>query len=345
MFYKIIALLIIAIIFVNGNKEIEHFHTLFTPHYVTKYDREKKKDKWWSTNWVRQEITISFPENFSQRLKARILLDVGNHSRILSLKQVSEDGMLSISDTIFPNGLFISKLADKYLFAITRYCDNVIDFRDIKCRKVGVQSQYKHIWEKFLELFKIDVNVIMVNNDDPIDQLKHNRMDVFLYCDYFPNTLISKVLLDDNLTLVKFPNPNKETPKDQLCGFILRNIEINELPHQSVPYNPYPVRLYNPYNMFGNNFRYRTYKFNEVLVSNKSSIDPIVGYDIAKIIFERLSMRNIDRLVPIGGQRMEIDQGALKFIEEVTQTKNLYTEHSPPGDETHTERTRYTDPL
>ena len=53
----------------------------------------------------------------------------------------------------------------------------------------------------------------------------------------------------------------------------------------------------------------------------------VIGYDLAKIIYENLAMRDNDKLIPNENVDILFNSGALRFVEEVTNGKKLKNFH------------------
>lgn len=341
--------------FYTSCKEKEHFITLFTPFYIPKSDRKNilsftTAHSLYNKNIIKTTVTLYFPIFFSNHLKTRILLDISNHTPIETITELTtqEEANLTVMDEIelsimhqTPEVKFVSKLANRYLFAITRYCDRIIDFRDIKCRKIGIHPNFRHVWTAFLQLFKLDGLRLVDINQNPNDvespmnvlnYIRNGKIDVYLHCDYFPNQLITRALLDDGnstLELVKFPFLTKEdiihnNMNQNINLFKLQRLSINELMHKEKTDRPSDIRHYNAYQMFGEDFSYRTYSISEILIT-QTKLPKEITYWISKVIYERLAMRNNDSLISTNGLKIQYAEGTLDFIEEVTQSAKLST--------------------
>jgi hypothetical protein len=162
-------------------------------------------------------------------------------------------------------------------------------------------------------------------------------VDVFFYCDYFPNTFISEILkgsvsnkekhksiYKDNI-LIQYPTIDEfkegvaKFSKYDYCSFIPKTLSINETKPDMIG-NP---ERYNMYYFFNDNaFWYKSYKFNEILVCNVKLPEQI-SYELSKIIFERLAMRRIDKLIPNENVKIQIHKGTQIFIDEVMKNKQL----------------------
>ena len=168
-----------------------------------------------------------------------------------------------------------------------------------------------------------------------MEMLNRGEVDVFFYCDYFPNNFISTLLrgsvshrnrhesIYKNNIMIQFPYVDTfkagtyKFKKNTPCSFSQKTLSINETTNDMME----DPKRYNLYYLFNDgSFWYNTYKYNEILVCHKSILSQI-SYEISKVIFERLAMREVDKLILSQTVKIQIHQGALKFIEEVTNDK------------------------
>lgn len=391
-FYKIIIILTILIFYkfylskqnnkffmINDTPSLtEHFHTLFTPFYISKDDRRDTKlenifvkkyrdlfKKRGRNDFITKMISFGSTGMFSHEFKKKLLIEMTTRSQILNLKNKlfkTEKEILEniknkkvdlgvVSDfrnfkkmEMYGDVHFISTLPDKYLFAITTRCSGIINFAGITCRKIGIEHKDKDLWEKVINVFNLDIELKIFSPnktkyDIMIDMDKNDvdNIDVFFYCDYFPNSFISTILkgsvsqkdkhksiYKDNI-LIQYPTIDEfkdGVPKFKThdhCSFIPKTLSINETKPDMMD-NP---ERYNMYYFFNDNaFWYKSYKFNEILVCNSELSDQI-SYELSKIIFERLAMRRIDKLIPNENVKIRIHKGAQYFIDEVMKNKQL----------------------
>jgi len=223
---------------------------------------------------------------------------------------------------------FISKLADKYLFAITSRCSGIINFSGIPCRKVGVEKRDYEMWKLFMRGYDIELISYDKSKRELLEIMFKGVIDVFLYCDYFPNIFVSTLVISKDTLLIEFPHYNDggvgnggifqenifkgDVKENKVAPFIPKTLSINEGIDEPQKYNIYYTSPY----------WYKTYKFNEILISNVE-LPSHIGYKLAQIIYERLAMRDNDKLFPNEDTKIQIQPGALKFIENITNNMSL----------------------
>jgi hypothetical protein len=388
-FYKIIIILTILIFYkfhLSKQKDetlvindtypvLEHFHTLFTPFYISKDERRNTKlenifgkkyrdlfKKRGNNDFITKLITFGSTNMFSHEFKKKLLIEITTQSQILNLKNKIFETEKEIFENLKSEKInigvvsdfrnlkkmemyddihFISTLPDKYLFAITARCTGIINFTGITCRTVGIEHKDIDLWNKVISVFNLDVKLhIFEPNKTKYEimiEMDKGIVDVFFYCDYFPNTFISEILkgsvsnkekhksiYKDNI-LIQYPTIDEfkegvaKFSKYDYCSFIPKTLSINETKPDMIG-NP---ERYNMYYFFNDNaFWYKSYKFNEILVCNVKLPEQI-SYELSKIIFERLAMRRIDKLIPNENVKIQIHKGTQIFIDEVMRNKQL----------------------
>lgn len=217
---------------------------------------------------------------------------------------------------------FLTNIGRKYIYIVTLVKSGIENLQQLIGKRVGIGPKKSASWifaNDLLNYLEYDVHRVETTIELGLLQLYNERLDAFIFADYFPNkTLVNMSLNEADDKDKKFrilPINNIDTNRFETEFFYYRKgvLDLNKLPSSYLPVTVDQTK----YNQFNPDLV--TYGFDMSLIS-LSTLPVKTAYTIVKTIFENkeiIKKANMSRVeMSISFVPIAIHKGADKYYME-----------------------------